>query len=145
MQRLPHEYSATATSTVETTVTTTIPRQPEMIVAPPEGFGGPGDVHSPEDLQVAAIASCFILSFKAVAHASKLEWESLTARTTGVLDMVDRTVQFTDFTTSATLVIPPGTSREKAERLLVKAEQTCFITNSLKGDSHLEINIEGGE
>jgi peroxiredoxin-like protein len=145
MQSLPHEYSATATSTGESLVSTTIPRQPEIAIAPPEGFGGPGDIHSPEDLQVAAVASCFILSFKAIARASKLDWESLSASTRGVLDMVDRTVQFTRFDTIATLVIPPGTSREKAERLLVKAEQTCFITNSLKGESHLDIRIEGGE
>lgn len=145
MQGLPHNYSATASSTATSFVSTTIAGQPELAIAPPAAFGGPGDIHSPEDLQVAAVASCFILSFRAIANASKLEWESLSVNTTGTLDMVDRTVQFTDFITEANLVLPAGTSREKAERLLVKAEQTCFITNSLKAGTRLVPVITGGE
>ena len=58
--------------------------------------------------------------------------------------MVDRSVEFTEFATEATLELPPDTSREKAERLLEKAEQTCFITNSLKADNRLTAVIKGG-
>lgn len=144
MKGLPDEYSATATSTATSLVNTTIAGQPELTVAPPAGFGGPGDIHSPEDLQVAAVASCFILSFKAIAHASQLDWDSISVSTTGTLDMVDRTVQFTGFTTEATLDLPQDASREKAERLLHKAEQTCFITNSLKAANQLATVINGG-
>ena len=144
MKGLPDEYSATATSTANSLVNTTIAGQPEITIAPPAGFGGPGDIHSPEDLQVAAVASCFILSFKAIANASKLDWNSISVSTTGTLDMVDRTVEFTEFATEATLELPSDTSREKAERLLEKAEQTCFITNSLKADSRLTTVIKGG-
>lgn len=144
MTDLPHKYIATASSTADSLVNTAIAGQPDITIAPPAGFGGPGDIHSPEDLQVAAIASCFILSFRAIAHASKLAWNSISVSTTGALDMVDRTVQFTGFSTQATLELPAETSREKAERLLVKAEQTCFITNSLKADNQLEVVINGG-
>jgi organic hydroperoxide reductase OsmC/OhrA len=144
MQGLPHDYRATATSTEQSVVTASIEGQPELSVAPPASFGGPGDIHSPEDLQVAAIASCFILSFKAISRASKLEWVSLDVSVTGTLDQVDRAVQFTDFVTAATLVLSPEASREKAERLLEKAEQTCFITNSLKAGGRLDTVIEGG-
>ncbi len=144
MQGLPHAYSASATSTEQSVVTTRIQGQPELSVAPPANFGGPGDIHSPEDLQVAAVASCFILSFKAIARASKLDWESLDVSVSGTLDQVDRAVQFTELVTEAKLVLPPEASRDKAERLLEKAEQTCFITNSLKAESRLEAVIEGG-
>ena len=85
MQGLPHEYTATASSTASSVVTASIEGQPELSVAPPAGFGGPGDVHSPEDLQVAAVASCFILSFKAIATASRLEWDNLAVTVAGTL------------------------------------------------------------
>lgn len=145
MQGLPHDYTATATSTEGSLVTTSVEGQPDLPVAPPQNFGGPGDIHSPEDLQIAAVASCLILSFKAIARASKLEWERLDVSVTGTLAQVERAVQFTEFDTRATLVLPAGSGRDKAARLLEKAEQTCFITNSLKGSSHLHIDIEGGE
>lgn len=145
MQGLPHDYSSTATSTEASLVTASVDGQPDLTIAPPSNFGGPGDTPSPEDLQVSAVASCLILSFKAIAMASKLEWERLDVTVTGTLDQVERVVQFTAFDTRATLVLPPGSSRDKAMRLLEKAEQSCFITNSLKADSHLQAEIEGGE
>ncbi|MEP5763723.1 MAG: OsmC family protein [Halieaceae bacterium] len=145
MQGLPHHYTAIATASADSLVTTSIAGQADLTIAPPAGFGGPGDMHSPEDLQSAAVASCFILSFKAIAAASRLEWDELSVSVTGTLDQLDRAVQFTGFQTAVTLTLPAGSSREKAERLLHKADQTCFITNSLKADSELEVSLEGGE
>jgi organic hydroperoxide reductase OsmC/OhrA len=145
MQELPHEYRAAAEASPTSLVTSRVEGTADMTIAPPSTFGGPGNVISPEDLQVAAVASCFILSFKAIAAASKLDWDSLSVEACGTLDKVDRGMQFTGFTTTARLAIPAGASREKAERLLLKAEQACFITNSLKAGNHLEVEIEGGE
>jgi organic hydroperoxide reductase OsmC/OhrA len=145
MQGLPHQYTATATSSAESLVTATIPGQPELGIAPPASFGGPGDIHSPEDLQAAAVASCFILSFKAIARASKLEWKDLKVTTAGTLEQVDRQALFTAFKTTAELTLAEGADRAKAERLLEKAEQSCFITNSLKATTELETVIRGGE
>lgn len=145
MQGLPHQYTASASSTADSLVRTQIEGQPALDIAPPASFGGPGNIHSPEDLQSAAVASCFILSFRAIAAASKLAWESLAVTATGTLDQVDRSVQFTSFQTRAHLVLADGSSRDKAERLLEKAEQTCFITNSLKAQSELSVTIEGGD
>ena len=145
MKGLPHSHVATATSTAESLVTASIEGQPDLEIAPPAAFGGPGDIHSPEDLQVAAVASCFILSFKAIAAASKLEWESLKVTVDGTLDQVDRQVQFTAFQTRANLTLSGSSSRDKAARLLEKAEQSCFITNSLKAATELEVTVTGGE
>ena len=145
MQGLPHQYRATATSSAASLVTTSIENQPTLEIAPPASFGGPGDVHSPEDLQAAAVASCFILSFKAIAAASRLDWEKLQVSVAGTLDQVERAVKFTAFETHATLTLPAGSSRDKAERLLEKAEQSCFITNSLTADNSLAVTLEGGD
>ena len=145
MQELPHQYIATATAGAAGALSAQVEDVVELGMAAPANFGGPGDLSSPEDLQVMAIASCLILSFRAVARASKLEWDNLQVETNGTLDKVDRGMEFTEFHTRATLTLPAGTSREKATRVLEKADKTCLITNSLKAEDHLEITIEGGE
>ena len=42
----------------------------------------------------------------------------------------------------ATLVLPPDVDEDRARRILTKAEETCLITRSLKGATHLEMEIE---
>jgi organic hydroperoxide reductase OsmC/OhrA len=141
MQNLPHQYLVSADAKSSGNVVLSSSGVTEIASAPPAEFGGPGDQWSPESLLVAAVADCFILSFRAIARASRLDWDSLTCSVDGTLDKVDRVTQFTGFSVSATLHIPPGSNEEKALRLLEKAEQVCLITNSLKADSHLEATV----
>lgn len=140
----PHHYSASATADVEGLVSLKGDGIPEMKSAAPKEFGGPGDQWSPEDLLAAAVADCFVLSFRAIAGMSKFEWTSIKCDVTGTLDKVDRAIQFTEFQVKAHLTIPAGADEEKAKKLLEKAENTCFITNSLKAEPHLEATITTG-
>ena len=43
----------------------------------PVEFDGPGDRWSPETLLIAAIADCFILTFRAIACATRMDWQGL--------------------------------------------------------------------
>jgi organic hydroperoxide reductase OsmC/OhrA len=117
-------------------------RLPPLASAPPAQFDGPGDRWSPETLLVAAIADCFVLTFRTIARASKLPWLALRCDVVGVLDRVERVTQFTEFKTRASLRLPFGGEDQRAARLLLRAEETCLITNSLKGVNHLEIQID---
>jgi len=141
MQNLPHHYSVSASAETETTVRLTATGLPELESAAPAEFDGPGDKWSPESLLVASVADCFILSFKAIAHASKFSWISLTCAVEGTLDNVDRLTKFTTFEVKASLTISPEMSEEKAMRLLEKAEQVCLITNSLRAETHLSATV----
>ena len=138
MQEFPHRYSVAAVANPEGEVVLEGDRLPSLTSAPPAEFGGPGDRWSPETLLVAAIADCFVLTFRAIARASKLPWVSLRCDVEGTLDRVDRVTQFTGFLVRASLRVPAGTNEEQAKRLLGRAEQSCLITNSLEGASHLE-------
>jgi organic hydroperoxide reductase OsmC/OhrA len=142
---LPHEYTASASSSTAGAVALRAEGMEDILSNAPANFGGPGDLWSPEDLQVAAIASCFVLSFRAIAAASRLDWESLDVSVTGTLDKVEHGMAFTGFSTRAELVLPAGASRDKAQRLLEKAEQNCLITNSLSAPNHLGTAVTGGE
>jgi len=142
MQDLPHQYLVSADAESAGNVILSSNGVDDLKSAPPAEFGGPGDQWSPESLLVAAVADCFILSFRAIARASHLDWNSLSCSVNGTLDRVDRVTQFTGFEVSATLHVPPGTDEGKAQRLLEKAEHVCLITNSLKADSHLKTSVQ---
>lgn len=141
MSQFPHQYQASASALPEGLVSLTGENLPELHSAPPTAFGGPGDQWSPEDFFVGAVADCFVLSFRAIAAMSKFEWVDLKAEAIGTLDKVERAIQFTEINLQVHLTIPAGADEARAQRLLEKAEQTCFITNSLKVEPHLEVTI----
>jgi len=141
MHELPHHYLVAAAADATGNVEVTSPGLVALDTAPPAEFGGPGDVWSPETLLVASVANCLILTFRAVARASKLDWISLTCDVDGELDRIERVTQFTAFHVKAKLEVPAGVDPAKAERLLGKAERGCLITNSLKADSHLDVEV----
>ena len=83
MHPYPHIYTAAASGRPEGAVGLTSPGLPEIATASPPEFGGPGGVWSPETLLCASIADCFVLSFRAIASASKVEWSELACRVEG--------------------------------------------------------------
>jgi organic hydroperoxide reductase OsmC/OhrA len=91
---------------------------------------------------VGAVANCFILTFRAVARASKFEWTSITCQVQGVLDRVERVTQFTAMELQVKLRVPTGADVERAHRLLEKSEQNCLITSSLKATVELRAEVE---
>jgi len=142
MQNLPHHYSVSAVAEAESPVQLTSTGLPPLQSAAPAEFGGPGDKWSPESLLVASVADCLVLSFKAIARASKFSWISLTCSVEGTLDKVERLTQFTTFEVKAALTIPADMNEEKAMKLLGMAERACLITNSLTADTHLTASVQ---
>ena len=142
MQAFPHHYEVTAAGAVDGNVELTAESLTMLVSASPAEFDGPGDRWSPEMLLVAAIGDCLVLTFRAVALASKLPWIALRCRVSGTLDRVGRITQFTAFEVHATLGVPMGVDPERARRALEKAEQNCLVSNSLKAPVHLLPVIE---
>jgi len=144
MQDLPHHYRVAAKANPEGEVRLSADKLEDIPSAPPAEFGGPGDKWSPESLLVAAVADCFILSFRAIARASKLAWISLECDAEGKLERIERTMKFTELTVYARLVVPPETDEQKARRILEKAEESCLVTNSMTATRHLnaEVRVE---
>lgn len=142
MQNFPHHYVVTADSAATGTVMVASPNLPNWPTDAPAEFDGPGDVWSPETMLVGAVANCYILTFRAIARASKFEWKQIACKAVGVLDRVERVTQFTEMHLTVTLATPAGADVEKAQRLLEKAEQGCLITNSLKGKVKLETSVQ---
>lgn len=141
MHPYPHSYVVDASGQAGGPVAVTSVGLPDIVTAPPPQFDGPGGTWSPETLLCAAVADCFILSFRAFARATRFEWSQLECRVAGTLERIERVPQFTAFRTSATLSVPPDADIAKAQKLLEQAEHGCLISNSLRGARTLEAQV----
>jgi organic hydroperoxide reductase OsmC/OhrA len=139
----PHLYEATASAAQPGTLPVALasPGLPELQTAPPVQFGGSGTQWSPETLLVAALANCFVFTFRAVSAASMFGWLRIECRTEGKLERVDGVPRFSQFTTQAVLTLSPGADVRKATRLLKKAGRQCMIANSLRGSHTLAVRV----
>jgi len=142
MQPFPHTYQVSAEAGVEGDVAVAAAGLPSFASASPPEFDGPGGRWSPESLLCSAAASCFILTFRAVARASKFDWGHLSCRVEGTLERKDGATQFTRVATHAILSVDAAADRATAQRLLEKAERGCLIANSLKAERVLTTDIQ---
>jgi peroxiredoxin-like protein len=141
MKPLPHKYVAQLSGTSDGYATVAVTGLPELRVAAPADFDGPGDAWSPEHLLMAAVESCLLFTLRGVGKASKLEFESLEVSGEGTLDRKDGAVRFTEIVLHARLKLAPGTDRDKAIRVLEKSEKACLISASLSTPIRLEPEI----
>ena len=111
------------------------------VATPPEFNQGMAGIWSPEHLFVAAVSSCLMTTFLAIAEFSKLEYISLQVGATGKLEKVDGKFLITEVLLKPVLTIPEGVSPEKAERILIKSEAACLISNSVKSEISMETEI----
>jgi organic hydroperoxide reductase OsmC/OhrA len=141
MEPFPHTYTATAAGARSGVVSVSSPGLPALTSEPAPQFDGPGTLWSPEALLAAAVADCFILTFRALSAAALFGWIKLECRVEGVLSRIERQLRFTDFTLHATLTVAPGADASKARRLLERTEGACLLINSLKGRHTLETSV----
>lgn len=131
MHPYPHHYLVQAQGTAGGVVLVTTKEAPDLETHAPPEFDGPPGYWSPESLLVASVADCYILSFRAVARASKLEWTSLAVDVEGVLDRVEGVTRFVGFTVKPRLEILSAEREPLARTVLDKAKRACLVTNSL--------------
>lgn len=142
MHPFPHHYLVRASAAPDGDIVIHSDGVSQLATAAPAEFDGPGDRWSPETLLVAAAADCFALTFRGIARISRLPWVSLCCEVEGVLERVDHVSQFTGFIVRARVRVPDGTDVEHARRVIIRAEQTCLVTNSLRGGVQLEAEVE---
>ncbi len=141
MKPYPHTYRVSARGATAGSVVVASQAVPDIQSAPPPDFDGPGDVWPPETLLVAAVADCFILTFRGVARAAHLDWEQLECHVEGILERVSGVTQFSNFSTRAKLTVKAGSDSAKAQEVLQRAEKGCLIVNSLRGERHLQAEL----
>jgi organic hydroperoxide reductase OsmC/OhrA len=104
------------------------------VATPPQFNKGIEKIWSPEHLFTAAVNSCLMTTFLAIAENSKLEFENFTSKALGKLEMVEGRYIMSEVTLIPILTISSEEDRERALRVLQKSESACVISNSIKSE-----------
>ena len=102
------------------------------VATPPQFPKGMENIWSPEHLFTAAVNSCLMTTFLAIAENSKLEFEYFSSKALGKLEMVDGKYIMSEVTLIPLLTIVREDDRERAMRVLQKSEAACLISNSIR-------------
>ena len=109
--------------------------------APPE-FKGREENWSPEQLLVASMNSCYALTLLAIAEFSKVVVVSLSSTARGKLEKVPGGgYQVTEIIVKPRIVIASPNDLTRMPRILEKAKENCFVSNSIKSAITLEPEV----
>lgn len=121
------------------------PDLPQLEVATPPQFpGGHPGIWSPEHLYVASAEVCLMTTFLAIAENSKLEFASYTSEAEGTLEKTDEGFMVTEIVIRPRIVVKDEVARERAGRLVEKAEKHCLISKSMKTRVRLDPIVSVG-
>jgi peroxiredoxin-like protein len=101
------------------------------VATPPEFPKGMEHIWSPEHLFTAAVNSCLMTTFLAIAENSKLQFSNFSSKALGKLEMIDGKYRMSTVTLMPELTIDNEADKERAERILQKSEAACLISNSI--------------
>ena len=115
---------------------------PTIEVAPPPEFRGTEGVWTPEHLFVAAVNSCFMTTFLAIAELSKLEFVSFDCRVVGLLEKLESAgYQITEMTLSPHVVVLHSRDTERARRILERPSGIALYRTRLRQPSALNPRV----
>ena len=102
------------------------------VATPPEFPKGIPGIWSPEHLLVAAVNSCLMTTFLAIAENSKFEFINFESKADGKLEKIDGKLMISEIELTPVLTLSKEADKEKALRILQKSEAACLISNSIK-------------
>jgi organic hydroperoxide reductase OsmC/OhrA len=141
MKPLPHLYEVSLKDGPGGYVTLSAGGPPELRMAPPVEFDGPGDAWSPERLLVASVESCFLFTLRAVAAEARLEYTSIHITGEGLLQRKEGAVRITEIVLRPILGLPAGADPAEAAKVLERSAKLCFLSASLAASVRLEPRI----
>jgi peroxiredoxin-like protein len=123
------------------TVTSEVLKTVIEVATPPQFAKGIEGIWSPEHLFVAAVNSCLMTTFLAIAENSKLDYSVFTSKAVGKLEVVEGRYLISEVKLMPTVVVSNEEDRDKAVRVLHKSEAACLISNSINAHVILEPTV----
>jgi peroxiredoxin-like protein len=112
------------------------------IATPPEFPQGVPGIWSPEHLLVAAVNSCLMTTFLAIAENSKLEFLNFESNAVGKLEKIEGKLMISEIILSPVVSVKYEKDKEKTIRLLEKSEAVCLVSNSVRSKIILEPHVK---
>lgn len=141
MASFPHSYKVSSAGGPEGALPVESQGLPALEANAPPEFGGPDGYWSPETMLTGAVASCLILTFRALASARKLEWSNLEVDCTGEVDKTREGLKFTKFNLNAVLTVGADVDEAKAREILLNAKKYCLVTASLATETEMTAEV----
>ena len=104
--------------------------KPPLVGSADPTFRGDGAKHNPEDLLVASLSACHMLSYLAECARAGIEVAAYEDKASGLMTIKDGRMRFTEVTLAPRVVIAAG-DLDKATALHGRAHDMCFIANSV--------------
>jgi len=118
------------------------PNLPAIVFGAPPEFKGREGQWAPEHLFVASVNACFMLTLLAVAENSRLPLVGFSSMAKGKLEKVEGAgYQITEIVIKPRVVLASADDLARASRVLEKAKESCFVSNSIKSTVKLEPEI----
>ena len=108
---------------------------------PPE-FGGETEMWSPETFLLAAVASCFISTFRAITDYAKFDSVALDVTVDGKIEKEQGGFRFTEVTVRPVLTVASDEETDKGLKLLLKSEAACLVSRSLNARVSIEPTVQ---
>ena len=95
-------------------------------------FRGDAALINPEDMLLAALSSCHMLSYLALCARSRIAVAAYLDQASGIMaETAQHRMGFSEVTLRPRVTVAPGTDLAKARALHEKAHEICFIANSV--------------
>ena len=114
------------------------------ISIPPE-MDGPGIGTNPDEMLLGAAATCYIITLAAMMERSKLEKESLTMESEGIVEVIKGVITYKKIIHRPLVVLKADASEKDVSlvhKLAEKAESPCMISRAIKGNVEIELQAE---
>jgi organic hydroperoxide reductase OsmC/OhrA len=120
----------------------TAPGLPALAAGAPPEFNGREGQWSPEHLFVASLNACYMLTLLAVAEASKVKIVSFSSSAKGKLERIAGSgYQISEIIVKPKLRLASANDAARMPRILEKAKENCFVSNSIKATIKIEPEI----
>ena len=112
--------------------TLSAPGKPELLGSSDRAFRGDADRYNPEDMLVAALSSCHMLSYLHLCAVNNIVVTAYEDNATGTMEeRPDGSGTFTEVNLNPKVTITATSDADKAKELHHKAHELCFIANSV--------------
>ncbi|MGA7859106.1 MAG: OsmC family protein [Terracidiphilus sp.] len=108
----------------------------------PAEFGGLEGRWTPEELLLAAVASCYTTTLRAIAATAQVHFTDLQVEAHGTVRKVDSRWSFCEIAVCPTLKIASEEGRERALDLLKRAEELCLVSRAIGANLKFEPRLE---
>jgi organic hydroperoxide reductase OsmC/OhrA len=94
-------------------------------------FLGDAALHNPEDLLVASLSACHLLSYLAECARARIEVVSYEDDARGEMTLIDGAIRFREVVLRPNVAIADASRIDEANALHERAHAVCFIANSV--------------